>query len=257
MELFIQLLKLYGAGLLGYGFIFFVILRLYNSKNYLRMALASLITGLSLIILTILGIMFDSFREGALFVAYSFIQPYYVFFNVAILLTFALSLTFFIMGKKRRQSFRSFPYKVKKTTKPIPTIVDEHEFVYVVFKRNDNYLLKKIKVSGEDYYTTLIEKLNNKIFFHDEMIKHIIGQFGLREESHNHDVNYKLVGEVTKHEKIDNHYYCYVVNVEEINDKLRDYVEINPYDLINYQMNDFDKQILYHIILKDYFKIEL
>ena len=257
MELFMQLLKLYGAGLLGYGFIFFVVLRLYNSKNYLRMALASFITGFVLILLTVGAIAFDSFRKGALIVGYSLIEPYYVFFNVSVLLTLIITLIFFIMGKVRRQSFRSFYYKVKKTVKVQPTIKDKKDFVCVVFKHNDNFLLRKIKIDNEDYYTVLIEKLNNKIVFHDEMIKHIIGEYNIREDSHNHEANYKLVGEVIKHDKFDNHYYCYVVNVDEIGDKLKEYEEINPYDLMNCKLNDFDKQVLYHIILRDYFKIEL
>ena len=257
MELFIQLIKLYGAGLLGYGFIFFIVLRIYNSKNYLRMALASLITGLILVILTASAIAVDSFKKGALIVDYSFIEPYYVFFNVAVLLTIIITLIYFIICKFRKKSFRGFYYKVKKTVVVKPTIKDKKDYVCYVFRHNDNFLLRKIKVDNEDYLSTNIEKLSNKIVFHDEMIKHIVAEYGLREDSHNHEMNYKLVGEVIKHDKFDHHYYCYVINVEEVVDKLKEYDEVSPYDLMNCKLSDFDKQVLFHIILKDYFKIEL
>ena len=256
MELFLKLIKLYGAALIGYGFVFFVVLRLCNTSNCKRKALASLITGVVLVSFTILGIVIDTNKQGAILVGFSFIEPYYVFLIASILLTIVITSIYFILGFTRHQKFTYFKPKIKvNKVKVSPTIKDKKEFVYVVFSKENNILLKKDNIKGEDYYTGLIVPLNKKILFHDEMINQVMKDYDI--EADDSFTPFKEIGEVLVEGKIDRHYYCYNIIVEELNQKLNEYEEISAYDLVNYNLSELDKQILYHYILKDHFDIKI
>lgn len=256
MELFLKLIKLYGAALIGYGFIFFVVLRLCNTSNFKRKALASLITGVVLISLTIVAIVIDTNKQGAIFVDFSFIEPYYVFFLASILLTSVISGIYLILGFTRHQKFAYYKAKIDASkVKVTPTIKDKKEFVYVVFSKGNNILLRKESIKGEDYYSGLSVALNKKILFHDEMIKQIMRDYDIITDDR--FTSFKEIGEVLVEGKIDKHYYCYNVVVDEFNQKLNEFEEISAYDLVNYNLSELDKQILYHYILKDHFDIKL
>ena len=250
MELFLQLLKLYGGAILGYGFIYFVALRLWRTSNYKKMALRSSIVGLILSVLTFGGIVYDAIRNNSFVVNYSFTEPYYVFINTIVLMTIIISLVFFLLGFRRKQKFVSFKQPKQEASKP--TINDYKDNIVVVFMHNNNFLLLK----KDDSYSTYKEKINRTIF-HDEAISKIIGDFGIREVSHNFDIKYENVGEIKVKGKIDNNYYCYKIEVDEISSKLKDYIEVSPFDLVNYNISELDKQVLYHIVLNEKFKIEM
>ncbi len=250
MELFLQLLKLYGGAILGYGFIYFVALRLWRTSNCKKMAIRSLIVGSILSLLTFGGILFDAIRNNSFIVNYSLTEPYFVFINTIVLMTIIISLVFYLLGFRRKQKFVSFKAPKQEAVKP--TINDYKDNIIVVFMHNNNFLLDK----KDDLYSTYKEKLN-KTIFHDEAIVKIIGEFDIREVSQHFEIKYESVGEVTVKGKVDNNYYCYKVEVDEIPNKLKDYVEVSPFDLVNYNISELDKQVLYHVVLKEKFKIEM
>ena len=252
MELFFQILKVYGASLIGYGFIYFVALRLFNNSNHKKNAIFSLIVGISLLLITLGFYVFDSIRFNVIW-HYSFKEPYYVFLNTCILLNIIIPVTFLILSKSRKQKF----VRAEKVIKVTPTIKDVNEAVYYVFTHNNNFLLREIIIDNKDYYSGNFVKLGGETSFHDVMISKIIDSMNIKEYSQNIEIS-KLVGEVkVKGKGKDMHYYCYTIDVDEIPEKLKNFKEISPFDLVNYNLSDFDKQILYHIILKDYFKIEM
>ena len=258
MEQLIPILKLYGAALIGYGFIYFVVLRLYNNPNFKKMSFVSLIVGATLLVITIAGIVYDYIRNKII-IPFSFLQPYYAFLVMCIFMMVIIPLVFYSMGKSRHQTFRMFAYKrEKQKSHKEPTIKDKIEAVYVCFIHNGNYLLRQVKVNDTNFYTSYIVNLNKNILFHDEMVLSIIENLGLKDKFEDEKILYNLAGEVTVHNnKKDLHYYCYTIELDEIPVALKDYIEISPYELMNYNLNDFDKQVLYHIVLRDYFKIEL
>jgi hypothetical protein len=49
-------------------------------------------------------------------------------------------------------------------------------------------------------------------------------------------------------------YYCYLINVENI---ISGFEEINMYELVNLKVEDFDKQAILSIILKEDFNISI
>ena len=252
MELFLKLIKLYGAALIGYGFIFFVVLRIYKTTNYKRKALASAITGTILILITIVGLVIDANRENSIVPKFSFIEPYYVFLIASVLMSLIISVIYLVLGITRHQRFAYFSSKINQNkVKVTPTIKDKKEFVYVVFSCDNDILLKK----DNDYYTSYIAKLNNKILFHDEMINQIIEAFSIN--TGDTFTTYKQIGKVTVEGKIDKHYYCYNIKVDELNPHFSEYTKVSAYDLVNYNLDELDKQILYHYILKDYFDIKI
>lgn len=250
MELFLKLIKLYGAALIGYGFIFFVVLRFYKTVNYKRKALASFITGVVLIGITIIGICFDASNTNTTLPGFSFIEPYYVFLIVSLLMSIVISLVYLVLGLTRHQRFAYFNSVSKNKIKVEPTIKDKKEFVYVVFSYENNILLKK----DNDYYTSCTVQLNKKILFHDEMITQIIKDLEIGELE---EASYKEIGKVLVEGKINKQYYCYNIIVDKLNPKFSEYNAVSAYDLVNYNLGELDKQILYHFILKDYFDITI
>ena len=250
MELFLRLLKLYGAAFIGYGFIYFVVIRLVFTRNFKKLAFRSFITGLVLSLLTFGGILFDAIKNNSFVVNYNLTEPYFVFMNTIVLMTVIVTTVFFIMGCRRNQRFANM--KMPKVEKAKPTINDYKDNIIIVFMHNGNFLLKKL----DEEYSTYKERLNH-IHFHDEAVNKIIGDFEIRESSNHFSVNYENVGEVLVKGKVDNKYYCYKIELDEIPKALESYVEVGPFDLFECKLSELDKQVLYHVVLKEKFKIEM
>lgn len=249
MELFLRLLKLYGAALIGYGFIYFVVIRLTYTRNFKKLAFRSFITGFVLSIITFGAILFDAIKNKSFIVNYNLTEPYFVFLNTIVLMTVIISTVFLIMGCRRNQRLMIKKPKVEKAK---PTINDYKDNIIIVFMHNGNFLLKKI----EEEYSTYKERMN-RIHFHDEAVNKIIGDFEIRESSQHFEVNYENVGEVIVKGKIDDKYYCYKIELDEIPKALSNYVEVSPFDLFECKLSELDKQVLYHVVLKEKFKIEM
>ncbi len=253
----VDLLKEYGAAILGIGFIFFLVIRIQNNANYKKKAFAALITGVVITFILITLISIDILTSDDIYRFYpdfAFTKDffyYYAFLFTSVLMTIIIPLIFFFMGKSRHQQFKSFSYKIEKEKMEAkPTIKDEIESVYVVIRHNGNYLLRR---NNDDTYSGIVRRLMGSTIFHDEMIKKVMNEFELDEDN----VTYNFAGEAKLIKGKDIHYYCYTIDINEVNESLRDYYEISAYDLINYNMNEIDKQIIYHIILREKFKIEV
>lgn len=249
----IDFLKTAGAAVIGLGFIYFVIIRLCTNFNHLKKALVALIVGIVQTLIIVIAIILDGFN-------YPFDLThlwYYAFLIISVLFMIIIPIIFLAIGKSRHQQFRNYHLKIKKQKEKVaPTIKDKDEYVYYVFKCKEHYLLKSKVVEGNKVYYSEQERLN-KIIFHDEMINNLISKYQLNFFNKENVIGINQIGEVLVKAKKDKHFYCYLIEIEESVDTLNEYEMISAYDLFRYNMEDFDKQILFHMILKEKFKIEM
>ena len=252
-EEIIAFLRYAGAALIGLGFIYLIVIRLFNNFNHVKKALVAFITGIILTLAIVVGIIIDDFN---LKLSLKNLW-YYAFLIVSILMMLIIPTVLFVLGKSRHQQFRNYHNKIaKQKQKVTPTIKDKEEYVYYVFKCKDHYLLKAKMVDGTEYYYSESVKLN-KILFHDEMVKELINKYDLCEYNANNVLEAKQIGEALIKGKKDKHYYCYLIELDDKVKSLDDYEMISAYDLFRYNMEDFDKKVLFHIILKEPFNVEM
>jgi hypothetical protein len=118
------------------------------------------------------------------------------------------------------------------------------DYLYVVYRYENNIYLQKKKdkfqglvfrLKKTDYHDSYLHSLNNKL--------KITGRTDI----------YKI-GKITdlRKRKV---YFCYVITLFE-KQEIINLESINAYQLINVNQDDFDKEILYRIILGEHFDIE-
>ena len=135
-----------------------------------------------------------------------------------------------------------------------PTIKDEVEYLYLAFRYQGNFLLKEVEnKDGVSEFGGLVVKFQRNDFFHDEFVKKVIETFELD------CMDKKLAGTVIqkKNDKTNNKYYVYDIELNSITSKIDDLKPVSPTVLYGYNMSDFNKQVLFHVILRDYFEIEV
>ena len=69
--------------------------------------------------------------------------------------------------------------------------------------------------------------------------------------------NYDMYGCAFLKDKLDKHYYCYMIEINQINESFEEFEMVSVYDLFRYEMDDFNKKIIFHLILKEKFDIEI
>lgn len=249
--------KYLGAAFISYAVIFFVALRIQNNSNSMKRALLSLFVGIGIIILNVIGILID-------FKVYNVskltdLGAYLAFPMLAVLATIILPLIFFLMGKSRHQQLHNIheEYRMKKIKEEKmqkPTVKDETEYLYLAFRYQGNFLLKEVKNRDDkSEFGGLVVKFHRNDYFHDEFIDKVIEAFEL-------DVmDKKLAGTAIqkKDDKTNNKYYVYDVELNSITSKINDLVPVSPTVLYGYNMSNFNKQVLFHVVLRDYFEIEV
>lgn len=245
-------LKLIGAAIILIGFIYFILVRAISTKNYKRKSLYMFIAGMVIVLFLVGGIVYDKLANKPLYPNGKYDLAYFAFLIVASVFMLFFTIFYFVKGCTMRQRFKyGFGYKEVKV-KQTPTVKEKKGYVYIIFKYNNNYLLKKeINKDNVAEYSSLTVKFTHNDFFHDDVIRHTIDDMNLNVE------HYSLVGTATKKDKKDDVYYCYVVDLNEKNDSLNDYEEFDSYQILNINIKDMDKEILFTSIIQDDFKIEL
>ena len=222
------------AAFLLIGFFYFILIRAISTKNYIRKSLFILIGGIFITIIFIIGRIIDidnplPYPNG------KFDLEYYAYLIVSTAFMIAIPLIYFVKGKKRRQRFKSGFTKIKST----PTIKNKKEFLYIIIKYNNNFLLEKHTVDNKDIYKGIVIKFPRNEFFHDELINEFIEKKDLSIDS------YKFIGKAINDKKVEEIYYCYKVLVNEINESILSLNEIDSYKLLSIELSDFDKKIAY------------
>lgn len=242
----IQFFKTFLAGILLIGFIYFVLIRAFNTKNYIRKSFYIFISGLIIFLFLMGGMVFD-FLNGLKLENVQ--MSYFAFPIVAFLFMSCFTVFYFVKGYKYKQTFKSkFTYKTKADNKP--TIKNKKENLYIIFKYNNNFLLKKEQEKEEVYFKGIVIKFPHNEFFHDELVKEFI-------EKNNIDViSYNQIGKATKHEKNDVVYYCYKILLNAV-PNIPDLQEIDSYKLLSMNLKEMDKKILFTSVVENEFDIDI
>lgn len=247
----IDFLKEASAAFVGFGFIYFIVLRLCKYLNNKKRALVSFILGLILSIACVVGIVVDDIYPkitiDTLF--------YYAYLIVSVLMMIIIPVVYLVRAKSRNERFRNYHQKIikDKEKQAVKTIKDKEEYVFYLFKYDDKILLKKRNINSHEMYYSETIKLD-KILFHDEMINELLKKFNLSEDVIS---NYDMYGCALLKDKLDKHYYCYMIEINQINESFEDFEMVSVYDLFRYEMDDFNKKIIFHLILKEKFDIEI
>lgn len=243
-----ETLKYFLSAFLCMGFIYFLIIRAMKNTNYMRKAIFSLISGSIITIIFIGGFIYDLSTDNVPYPNGKYDITYFAYLIASIIYTLLFFVIFFIKAHSRKQKFKMVKNKKEKV---VPTIKDKKEFVYIIFKLNGNILLNKEIINDIDTYNSLVIKFPHNEFFHDEIVKKFI-------KDNNLDCSdYKLIGKAIKHDKKDNIYYCYQINLNQKTAFLNDYLEINLTDLVNMNLEEIDKKIIFTSIIQKDFEIDL
>lgn len=156
----------------------------------------------------------------------------------------ALTALYFLITtftKYRRNEFDKYRTKTKRVE---PTSkVHYREFLYLVFEYKNEYLLKKHK----EHYSGLNIRLK-KGSFHDEEINSLLRKY---------DSMYakvKLYGEYVDNKKKEI-YYAYLINLNKAFD-MKKFEWFNFSKIRFLEMHDFDKELIYRLLIKEKFNIE-
>jgi len=258
MKFDIALLKACGAAFIGYLMIFFIALRIQNNSNNMKKALLSLFLGLGILSLNIIAVVLDYLLYGFQEDYLEAMSPYFGFPIMALVFVIVVPLVFFIIGKKNNQKLSNSHTKLQKEIKrneekPKPVLKDEIEYLYLALKYDDKFYLKEVEVNGNKEYGGLAIKFPSDEYFHDEFIKEVIQSFGLDVTS------YHLAGTAIqkKNDSKNIKYYVYQIDLYSITDKINDLVGVSPVVLYGFNLSEMNKKILFHVVLRDYFEIEL
>lgn len=245
-EEMIQFFKVFLAAILLLGFFYFILIRAINTKNYIRKSFYIFISGLTILLFLVGGIIYD-ISNGLQFENVQL--SYFAFPIVSFLFMSFFTIFYFVKGYKYRQTFKSkFTYKTKADNKP--TVKNKKENLYIILKYNNNFLLKKVEDKEGIYYKGIVVKFPHNEFFHDELVNQYI-------EKNNLDtISYNQIGKATKHEKNDIVYYCYKILLNSY-PNISDLEEIDSYKLVSMNLNDMDKKIIFTSVVENEFDIEL
>lgn len=238
--------KIICAAFLIISFIYFILVRAINTKNYKRKSFFLFIAGFFIVLIFVIARIIDI---GNLYpYPYGkFDINYYSFLIVSIAYNIIIPSIYYIKGYKRKQRFKS---NFKKQVSA-PTIKNKKEFLYIIMRNENDFLLNKKMINDEEIYSGIIIKFPHNEFFHDELIRDFINQFELDY------LSYKCIGKVKKDGKIEEVYYCYKIIINEKTSKIEHLSNVNSFELMNKKLSDFDKKILFTSIIEEDFEIKL
>lgn len=245
MPIDIEVLKIFGSALLLIGFFYFITIRAIKTENYIRKSLYIFIFGF---------VMFAFFIGGFIYDIVSGEQRienlqlgYFAYIIIAFILMLFFTLFYFIKGYKRKQKFKS-NYK-----KPVskPTLKQKKEYLYIILKYENNFLLQRIENKEEVSYKGISLTFPHNEFFHDELIKDFI------ESKKLNIISYEQIGKAIKREKVDHIYYCYKIFLSELPNTIKDLEEVDGFKVVSVNMNDMDKKIIFTSVVENNFNIDL
>lgn len=161
---------------------------------------------------------------------------------IAINFVFAILSIIYTFTRYRHNEFLKYNNDKTRYSEAISR-VHYKKYLYLVFEYKNEYLLRKHK---ETYSGMNIDLKKGN--FHDVEINSVLKRYGVEES------NVTLYGEYADTTKKEI-YYAYLINLNKS-------IEIKKYESVYYskirflEMSDFDKEIIYRILIKDKFEIE-
>lgn len=216
------------ANFLLFGLIYLIFNRSIGALRIRLRWLLNFIFGLILTSLFVIAFFID-YQKDALILY----RNYLIYGSINFLYTISISLYYFII-------IVGNPFDRKMVTSK----VYYQENIYLVYHyKNDYYLLKK-----KDFYQGVIIKLK-KTDFQDDVIRKLIKQKNISIHSEPTKLGQLILNEKKQI------YYCYIIDLEEVINA-KGFEAINGYQVQNLNLNPFDKNIIYRIILREPFNIE-
>lgn len=246
-EEIITSLKIFGSALLLIGFFYFLFIRAFNTKNYKRKSLYMFISGLVIFMFFVGGLIFDLINHLELDLLNI---NYFAYLIVSFVFMVCFTLFYYIKGYKLKQRFKSnFSKPIKADLKP--TIKNKKEYLYIIFKLENNFVLKKIIEKEEITYKGIVVKFPHNEFFHDELVNEFISNQKLD------IISYNFIGKATKKEKNDIIHYVYKVLLNTKPETISDLEEIDSYKLLSMNLKEEDKKVIFTSVIQDNFDIEI
>ena len=223
------------ASLAIMGVLFLIVNGIISTYNYKKRAVIVLIFGLILTLVFSSVYIIDLKLQENIDIDY--ITPnkmtYFSLIGASLLYTLILFIHFFKKGKYLRQNL----------TGRVKTILDKKEYLYLLYRYQDEIYLKKESNSGVVY------KLGSKDF-HDEVILKFANKFRTVVKVD----NIEKIGEYTIKGKKDNVYYCYLITCDEKIES-KDYLPFDRREVIKLDFTDLDRQIIFRILLREEFDV--
>lgn len=237
----IEILKKFvGAGLL-IGFVYFILIRAFNTQNFKRKSLYMFISGMIIFLYFIGGFIYDIVNDKI--ILENLQLGYFNCLIVSFVYMAFFTIYYFVKGYKRKQKFSSNFKKMSSA----PTIKNKKEYVYIILKYNNNFLLKK----EDDKYKGIIIKFPHSEFFHDEIAQDFINGNRLDIISYDH------IGKATRRGKVDTIYYCYKILLKNPPTNIDAYEVVDSYELISLNLDNTNKKILYTSVVENNFDIDV
>lgn len=214
---------------LGLGLVFFLLNKALKNTNYKVKGFTNITVGIILAIIFGIALWFD-YRGGNIITLY---YPYFLF--IITTLAFGIGYGYNYLIYKRGRS----PLRKKTISKYYFT-----DYIYM-FYRYDNIIYLQNK---KNKYFGLSFKLK-PTDYHDSFIMDVNKKYNI-----NSQINVQKIGKLTSKEKR-KIYHCYVVNLFDDLD-IKNLEKVNAYKLTDYQMDDFDKNLMFRMILRDQFDID-
>lgn len=260
MKFDLNFLKALGAAFVVYSLIFFIVIRMFQNTNSKKNALISLITGGALILINIIGLLIDYYLYGFSNEYVNARYPFFAFPILSVVYTIVLTLIFFIIGTSSHQKLRNIhaeykrkeERKIKEEAKHV-TIKDEDNYLYLALKYNGDFILKEVVNNDNVTYGGLVVKFPRNEFFHDELIREALSSLKIDYE------RYESSGVAieAKNEKKNRKYFVYTIYLNSIPNNLGSLKQISPMVMYQYNLSDINKEILFHLVLNEYFEIEV
>lgn len=215
------------------GLIFFIVNGIIKTSNIRMRALVFLLFGISLFLIFLISLIID--YEGGNLLKYYSKHLLYIFSSLLIALF--VSIPMFITANKNYIRLRN----------PIKSKVNYHEkeYLYIIYKYNDHIILE----DKNGKYSGIISLMKNS-YFHDESLKKYNNKLGINDYTAN------MLGTVNVKGKKNNLYYCYLVNINN-NISNSKFKEINQYQLLSLNIDDFNKQVLLRMMIGEKFELEM
>ncbi|MDD3191431.1 MAG: hypothetical protein PHP41_01620 [Bacilli bacterium] len=227
--------KLIGASLIVTGLLFFIANNAIQTTNYRRKSIYIVIFGLLSLLAAGAGIAVDLFYYQ--FVIYSIL--YFVF---------PLSILFFTIGFYVFYAAQAKKYKQRWNQYVIKDIKEER-YLYVLFRYEDFYLLKKDK---DNFLGGDVIRFAQKERFHDEKIKQFLASKKVTVQDS------KLKGDVRILEKNrQTIFYCYEVSLTALDEYVSQYEQIDKFQIGQINTKEFHKNVILRMAIGEPFSIRL
>lgn len=216
------------SGFMGLGLLFIIINGAIRNLSYRSKALLNLLVGLVLSGIFMAALIYDN--HGGLWTDY---LVYWIYIGVS--LTYALAL-----------GFRAFRFRKPENRSSVHSY---REYLFLLYRFGTEIYLEVKK----EQYQGIVVRMKERDF-PEEMIKslnehYLTNRFGSTEA----DVT--RLGKVTVSKKRET-YYCYTAELKK-ETAIEGLVKINAFRIPNLSMDTLNRQIIYRMILRDPFTIEL